>query len=98
MPFESTSHISNLPLPPAIPTRDQVQYFGTGPAPLPTSVLERAAGALLNYENTGIGICRISHRSAHANQILADAKAAMTQLLDIPDSYEILFLQGGGSG
>lgn len=81
-----------------MPSREEVHYFGAGPAPLPTTVLERAAGALLNYENTGIGICEISHRSAQANQILAEAKAGLTALYDIPDTYEIIFLQGGGSG
>jgi phosphoserine aminotransferase len=46
----------------------------------------------------GIGLCEISHRSPQANQILANAKAAMTDILSIPDTHEILFLQGGGSG
>jgi phosphoserine aminotransferase len=81
-----------------MPSRSEVNYFGAGPAPLPTSVLERASQALLNYEDQGIGICEISHRSPQANQVLADAKAAMTALYDIPDTHEILFLQGGGTG
>jgi phosphoserine aminotransferase len=81
-----------------MPSRDQVHYFGAGPAPLPTTVLEAASAALLNYKDQGIGLCEISHRSADANQILADAKSALTTLLDIPNDYEILFLQGGGSG
>jgi phosphoserine aminotransferase len=81
-----------------MPSRDQVHYFGAGPAPLPTAVLEAASKALLNYKDQGIGLCEISHRSADANQILADAKSALTTLLDIPSDYEILFLQGGGSG
>jgi phosphoserine aminotransferase len=69
-----------------MPSRDAVHYFGAGPAPLPTAVLERASQALLNYEDGGIGLCEISHRSPQANKILADAKAALTTLL------------GGGSG
>jgi phosphoserine aminotransferase len=81
-----------------MPSREEVHYFGAGPAPLPTPVLEAASQALLNYKNQGVGLCEISHRSADANQILADTKAALAALLDIPDSYEILFLQGGGSG
>lgn len=81
-----------------MPSRDQVNYFGAGPAPLPTPVLEDAARVLLNYNDMGIGICEMSHRSADANKILAEAKAGLTALLDIPDDYEILFLQGGGSG
>ncbi|ORY04875.1 phosphoserine aminotransferas-like protein [Clohesyomyces aquaticus] len=78
--------------------RSDVHYFGAGPAPLPTPVLERAAQALLNYKDKGLGLCEISHRSPDANEILADAKQALTALLDIPDDYEILFLQSGGSG
>ncbi|KAF2755500.1 phosphoserine aminotransferase [Pseudovirgaria hyperparasitica] len=81
-----------------MPERSDVHYFGAGPAPLPSAVLERASQALLNYKGQGVGICEISHRSADANEILADAKAALTSLLDIPEDYEILFLQGGGSG
>ncbi|KAF2717901.1 phosphoserine aminotransferase [Polychaeton citri CBS 116435] len=86
-----------------MPTRDQVHYFGAGPAPLPTPVLEEASKVILNYNDSGIGITEISHRSADANAILAQTKNALRQLLDIPESdgpdgYEILFLQGGGSG
>lgn len=81
-----------------MPSRSDIFYFGAGPAPLPTHVLERAASALLNYNDKGIGICEISHRSPEANAILADAKDGLTKLYDIPDDYEILFLQGGGSG
>jgi phosphoserine aminotransferase len=78
--------------------RSDVNYFGAGPAPLPTAVLEKASQALLNYKDKGIGLCEISHRSPEANEILADAKKALSTLLDIPDDYEILFLQSGGSG
>lgn len=81
-----------------MPSRSDVHYFGAGPAPLPTPVLERAASALLNYQDKGIGVCEISHRSPEANQILAHAKEGLVNLLDIPDNYEILFLQSGGSG
>ncbi|EOD43819.1 putative phosphoserine aminotransferase protein [Neofusicoccum parvum UCRNP2] len=81
-----------------MPSRSDIFYFGAGPAPLPTHVLERAASALLNYNDKGIGICEISHRSPEANAILAHAKDGLTKLYDIPDDYEILFLQGGGSG
>lgn len=81
-----------------MPSRKEIHYFGAGPAPLPTAVLEAATKNLLNYKDQGIGLCEISHRSGDANAILADAKNALSTLLDIPDSYEILFLQSGGSG
>ena len=53
---------------------------------------------LLNYNNLGLGITEMSHRSPEATAILSAAKSAMSSLLDIPEDYEILFLQGGGSG
>lgn len=86
-----------------MPSRDQVHYFGAGPAPLPTPVLEEASKVLLNYNDSGVGITEISHRSADANAILASTQKGLRQLLDIPESdgpdgYQILFLQGGGSG
>jgi len=81
-----------------MPSREEIHYFGAGPAPLPTNVLEAAAKNLLNYKDQGIGLCEISHRSSDANGVLADTKKALSSLLDIPDTYEILFLQSGGSG
>ncbi|KAK5108912.1 hypothetical protein LTR62_007714 [Meristemomyces frigidus] len=86
-----------------MPERSEVHYFGAGPAPLPTPVLQKASKVLLNYNNTGLGLTEISHRSPEANAILAHTQDALRQLLDIPtgdgpDGYQILFLQGGGSG
>lgn len=82
----------------SMPSREEVAYFGAGPAPLPTPVLEQGAKAFLNYENTGLGLAEISHRSPTANKILADTRAGLTTLLDIPSNYDILFMHGGGSG
>ena len=81
-----------------MPSREEIAYFGAGPAPLPTSVLTTGAQAFLNYDNTGLSLAEVSHRSPLATKILADTKAALTSLLDIPDSYEILFMHGGGTG
>ncbi|KAF7125515.1 hypothetical protein CNMCM5793_001754 [Aspergillus hiratsukae] len=81
-----------------MPSRQEVAYFGAGPAPLPTSVVEAGAKAFVNYNDCGLGLGEISHRSPTANKILEDTKASLTTLLDIPDDYEILFMQGGGSG
>ncbi|KAF2262917.1 phosphoserine aminotransferas-like protein [Lojkania enalia] len=78
--------------------RSDVHYFGAGPAPLPTAVLEKATQVILNYKDKGIGLFEISHRSPEANEVLADAKQALATLLDIPDDYKVLFLQSGGSG
>ncbi|KAI1438788.1 phosphoserine aminotransferase [Xylaria sp. CBS 124048] len=81
-----------------MPERADVTYFGAGPALLPTDVLETAAQALLNYQNTGLGIAEHSHRSQHATDIINHAKADLASYLDIPDDYDVLFMQGGGSG
>ena len=81
-----------------MPSREEVSYFGAGPAPLPTSVITAGGEAFVNFENTGLGLAEISHRSPTANRILAEAKDALTTLYDIPDSYEILFMQAGGTG
>lgn len=81
-----------------MPTREEVAYFGAGPAPLPTSVVEAGAKAFVNFNDSGLGLGEISHRSPTANKILEDTKANLSTLLDIPDNYEILFMQAGGSG
>ena len=70
----------------------------TGPAPLPTSILEKGAQAFLNFENSGLSLAEISHRSKTAESILSDARNALIELLDIPNDYEVLFMHGGGSG
>ncbi len=81
-----------------MPSRSDVTYFGAGPAALPTPVLEAASQALLNYNSTGVGLAEHSHRSPLANDILRDTKTRLKTLLDVPDDYDILFMQGGGSG
>ena len=61
-------------------------------------MLEDAAQALINLDGNGIGAAEISHRSAAASTIINEAKADLASFLDIPDDYEILLMQGGGSG
>ncbi|KAI0470810.1 phosphoserine aminotransferase [Xylariaceae sp. FL0804] len=78
--------------------RADITYFGAGPALLPTDVLERAAQALVNFNGTGLGIAEHSHRSAHATEIINEAKADLAAYLDVPADYEVLFMQGGGTG
>ena len=83
----------------AMPSRSEVAYFGAGPAPLPTPVIEKSAEAFVNFENTGLSLAEISHRSATANKVLADAKDALATLYDIPiHEYDIFFMQAGGTG
>jgi phosphoserine aminotransferase len=81
-----------------MPSRADITYFGAGPAGLPTEIIEDAAKALINYQETGLGIAEHSHRSALATNIVNGTKANLASYLDIPDDYEILFMHGGGSG
>jgi len=81
-----------------MPSREEITYFGAGPALLPTDVLKTAASALVDYNETGLGLAEHSHRSELATGIVNKAKADLATYLDVPDDYEILFMQGGGSG
>jgi phosphoserine aminotransferase len=81
-----------------MPAREDITYFGAGPAGLPTSVIEKAAQSLVNFESTGLGLAEHSHRSAIATKIINEAKADLATYLDIPDDYEVIFMQGGGTG
>lgn len=62
------------------------------------SVLERAQGELLDYQQTGMSLMEHSHRGAAYAAVHADAKALLKELLQIPDTHEVLFMQGGASG
>ncbi|KAI9673084.1 MAG: Phosphoserine transaminase [Trizodia sp. TS-e1964] len=80
-----------------MPVRTELTYFGAGPAALPTSVLETASQALLDYNGSGLGLVELSHRSPTATQILSDSKERIRSILEVPEDYEILFMQGGGT-
>jgi phosphoserine aminotransferase len=75
----------------------RIYNFSAGPAILPEEVLLEAQKELFTLPGVGMSILEISHRSKTFDAILADAKAGIKQLLNIPDNYEILFLQGGAS-
>lgn len=75
-----------------------VHYFGAGPAALPTAAVERAAEEFIEYGNCGVGLGEISHRSKEATNIINDTKTKIVELLKVPDTHEVLFVQGGGTG
>ncbi|KAF5099996.1 hypothetical protein D0Z03_000899 [Geotrichum reessii] len=79
-------------------TRQEPHYFGAGPALLPTDIVAQAAADFVNYNNIGLGLGEISHRSSDAIKIIDDTKANLIKILDIPDTHEVLFMQGGGTG
>lgn len=77
--------------------RDEPTYFGAGPAALPSDVLQQAALDLVNYQNQGIGIGEISHRSKPAIKVIDDTKENLKKLLNIPETHDVFFMQGGGT-
>ena len=76
---------------------DRVINFGAGPSALPEEVLAEACKGLLNFQNTGIGIAEISHRSAEFDRFIREVEENMRTLLCLPQDYKVLFTQGGGT-
>lgn len=76
---------------------NRVFNFAAGPATLPVEVLEEAQSEMLNYQNTGMSVMEMSHRSKMFETIIEDAEKDLRTLLNIPSNYKVLFLQGGGS-
>ena len=75
----------------------RVFNFSAGPSMLPVPVLEKAASEMLDYEGSGMSVMEMSHRSPVYDAIIKDAEAKLRTLMNIPDNYKVLFLQGGAS-
>ena len=75
----------------------RVYNFSAGPAVLPEPVLQEAAAEMLDYRGTGMSVMEMSHRSKPYQQIIDEAEADLRTLMDIPDNYKVLFMQGGAS-
>ena len=75
----------------------RVYNFSAGPSMLPESVLRKAADEMLDYEGTGQSVLEMSHRSKAFDKIIKDAEALLREVMNIPDNYKVMFLQGGGS-
>ena len=73
----------------------RVYNFSAGPAVLPEEVLKEAAAEMLDYNGTGMSVMEMSHRSKAYQQIIDTAEADLRELMNIPDNYKVLFLQGG---
>ena len=71
--------------------------FSAGPSILPIPVLQKASEAVLDLDQTGLSILEISHRSPDFIKIINEARALTKEILNIPERYEVLFLQGGAS-
>ena len=75
----------------------RVYNFSAGPAVLPESVLKEAAEEMLDYKGSGMSVMEMSHRSKWFDDIIKDAEKDLRDLMNIPDNYKVLFLQGGAS-
>jgi len=75
----------------------RVYNFSAGPAVLPEEVLREAAEEMLDYRGTGMSVMEMSHRSKPYETIIHEAEADLRELMNIPDNYKVLFLQGGAS-
>src|SRR5437764_3910867 len=81
----------------SLPTTKRIFNFNAGPATLPLPVLERIREELFDWRGSGMSVMEMSHRSPEYESINAAAGQKLRGLLAIPDSYEVIFLQGGGS-
>ena len=76
----------------------RVYNFSAGPSMLPLSALERAGSEITNYRGSGMSVMEMSHRSKIFMQIFAETQEKLRRLMNVPDEYQILFLQTGASG
>ena len=75
----------------------RVYNFSAGPATMPEEVLEEVAAEVLNYRGSGMSVMEMSHRSKVYQQIIDEAEADLRELMQIPDNYKVLFIQGGAT-
>ncbi len=76
---------------------ERVYNFSAGPSMLPVSVLEKAAAEMLNYQGSGMSVMEMSHRTPVYEKIIGEAEVLLRKVMEIPDNYKVLFLQGGAS-
>jgi phosphoserine aminotransferase len=75
----------------------RVYNFSAGPSMLPLPVLEKAQKELVNYADSGMSVMELSHRSGLFTEIITEAEQLLRELMNIPENYKVLFLQGGAS-
>ena len=76
---------------------ERVFNFSAGPSMLPMQVLEKAAAEMVCYGDSGMSVMEMSHRSPVYEEIITEAQALLRKVMNIPDNYKVLFLQGGAS-
>ena len=72
----------------------RVYNFSAGPSMLPEAVLRRAADEMLDYQGSGQSVMEMSHRSKVYEGIIGSAESLLREVMNIPDNYKVLFLQG----
>lgn len=78
-------------------TQKRVFNFSAGPSTLPVPVLEKVASQMLNYKDSGMSVMEMSHRSSSYLEIFNETKDLLKKVMNIPDNYKILFIQGGAT-
>ena len=76
--------------------KDRVDNFYAGPGALPLLVLEQIHSELFNYNNTGMSVMELSHRTDEIQHIIDDSTARIKRMMNLSDEFEVIFLQGGG--
>jgi len=77
--------------------KSRVYNFNAGPSTLPVSVLRKAQEEMLDYHGLGLSIMEMSHRSAPFDELMSKVVGDICRLLEVPQNYHVLFLQGGAS-
>ena len=75
----------------------KIHNYSAGPCILPKSVFKKAAESLVNYNNTGLSIAEMSHRSKDFISVMEKSTSLVKELMNVPEGYDVLFLQGGAS-
>lgn len=76
---------------------ERVYNFSAGPSVMPESALETAGKEIFNYNGSGMSVMEMSHRSSVYKEIFSSAKELLKEIMSVPDTHEILFLQGGAT-
>ena len=76
---------------------DRAYNFAAGPAQMPESVLKKAQAELLNWHGCGMSVMEMSHRGSQFKEIYLEARERLKHLLGVPETHEVLFLQGGAT-
>ena len=74
-----------------------IHNFSAGPCILPKSVMAKAAESIINFNNTGLSIIEMSHRSKGFLEVMEKSVSLVRELMNVPENYDVLFLQGGAS-